>query len=242
MPLIAFTAPAGIIGGLLAYCFIGGANWILDKASELCHTSISGSDTQVPVLGARSFINRIGSNTGGAGQVGAPAACFGFCSQACLFARQQHGLPCQPLAEAHPAGEWCALDVVKCHASISQLTMPKPAFACLVFCTGTILEGQRVCADSKGVTGERAWPGHGSASAPLASAMHCCEHAEAAEPSVCQGQMPPVPPPMLPPDEAIRAPAAGHEGFLKALTASLRSALSHLRQANMPLCFLAKGL
>jgi hypothetical protein len=61
---------AGIIGGLLAYCIIGGANWILDKAAELCQTRIGGSDTQLPTLGTRSFITRIASNTGSAAQVG----------------------------------------------------------------------------------------------------------------------------------------------------------------------------
>ena len=60
---------AGIIGGLLAYIVINGANFLLDKVAECMHWSIAGSDTQPPLTGSGSFISRLQSNTGGAAQV-----------------------------------------------------------------------------------------------------------------------------------------------------------------------------
>ncbi len=60
---------AGIIGGLLSYCLLNGANWLLDKVAEALHTPIAGTDPQPNLTVTRSFIGRIASNTGGAQQV-----------------------------------------------------------------------------------------------------------------------------------------------------------------------------
>lgn len=60
---------AGIIGGLLSYIIINGANFLLDKVAECMQWSISGSETQPPLAGSGSFISRLQSNTGGAAQV-----------------------------------------------------------------------------------------------------------------------------------------------------------------------------
>jgi hypothetical protein len=62
-------ACAGIIGGLLVYITINGANWIIDKISEFGHWTMTGTDTDVPVIVDRSFIGRVASNTGTAGLV-----------------------------------------------------------------------------------------------------------------------------------------------------------------------------
>ena len=64
------AAGAGIIGGLLSYCILNGANWVLDKAAEALHTPIAGTDAQPSLPLSRSFIGRIASNTGSAQQVG----------------------------------------------------------------------------------------------------------------------------------------------------------------------------
>lgn len=63
----AVAAAAGIIGGLLSYIVINGANFLLDKLAECMHWSIAGTDTQ-PAASC-SFISRLQSNTGGAAQV-----------------------------------------------------------------------------------------------------------------------------------------------------------------------------
>ena len=63
----AVAAAAGIIGGLLSYIVINGANFLLDKLAECMHWSIAGTDTQPAASG--SFISRLQSNTGGAAQV-----------------------------------------------------------------------------------------------------------------------------------------------------------------------------
>ena len=60
---------SGIIGGLMAYIIINGANFLLDKVAECMHWSIAGSDTQPLSAGSGSFISRLQSNTGGAAQV-----------------------------------------------------------------------------------------------------------------------------------------------------------------------------
>ena len=58
---------AGIIGGLLSYIVINGANLLLDKLAECMHWSIAGTDAQPSGAGG-SFISRLQSNTGGAAQ------------------------------------------------------------------------------------------------------------------------------------------------------------------------------
>ena len=61
------AAAAGIIGGLLSYIVINGANLLLDKLAECMHWSIAGTDAQPSGAGG-SFISRLQSNTGGAAQ------------------------------------------------------------------------------------------------------------------------------------------------------------------------------
>lgn len=68
----------GIIGGLLAYIIIHSANWIIDKVSEFGHWTMTGTDTDVPVIVDRSFIGRVASNTGTAGLVRSPAEIVSF--------------------------------------------------------------------------------------------------------------------------------------------------------------------
>ncbi|KAK9908098.1 hypothetical protein WJX75_002714 [Coccomyxa subellipsoidea] len=73
MPLT-YSIAYGIIGGLLVYITINGANWIIDKISEFGHWTMTGTDTDVPVIVDRSFIGRVASNTGTAGLGGRPSA------------------------------------------------------------------------------------------------------------------------------------------------------------------------
>ena len=61
------ASAAGIIGGLLSYIVINGANLLLDKLAECMHWSIAGTDAQPSGAGG-SFISRLQSNTGGAAQ------------------------------------------------------------------------------------------------------------------------------------------------------------------------------
>ena len=87
---------AGIIGGLMAYIIINGANFLLDKVAECMHWSIAGSDTQPLSAGSGSFISRLQSNTGGAAQVSKfPASPF--CSLWCGSTVQ--GI-CMPVASS----------------------------------------------------------------------------------------------------------------------------------------------
>lgn len=65
--MAAVAAAAGIIGGLLSYIVINGANLLLDKLAECMHWSIAGTDAQPSGAGG-SFISRLQSNTGGAAQ------------------------------------------------------------------------------------------------------------------------------------------------------------------------------
>ncbi|BDA45163.1 Adenine/guanine permease AZG1 [Coccomyxa sp. Obi] len=73
MPLT-YSIAYGIIGGLLAYVVINGLNWIIDKISEFGHWTMTGNDTEVPVMLDRSVTSRMASNTGTAGLGGRPSA------------------------------------------------------------------------------------------------------------------------------------------------------------------------
>ncbi|CAK0784105.1 hypothetical protein CVIRNUC_007308 [Coccomyxa viridis] len=71
MPMT-YSIAYGIIGGLLSYIVINGANLLLDKLAECMHWSIAGTDAQPSGAGG-SFISRLQSNTGGAAQGGRPS-------------------------------------------------------------------------------------------------------------------------------------------------------------------------
>ena len=96
---------AGIIGGLLSYCILNGTNWLLDKASELLHTPIAGTDPQPNLTVTRSFIGRIASNTGGAQQVPVwDSGCTFAIHYCCLIIAKYAQAPCRigPLCISHP--------------------------------------------------------------------------------------------------------------------------------------------
>ena len=89
---------AGIIGGLLAYIIINGANLLLDKVAECLHWSIAGSDAQPALSGSASgsFITRLQSNTGGAAQV------WRTLKASMVQEHDVHGLACNWAASAGP--------------------------------------------------------------------------------------------------------------------------------------------